>query len=59
MLSVPDWIMQGLLATLYAGFALILIWTWRYGLDLPRLNFDDGEGEFEKPAIDIEKKGYA
>jgi hypothetical protein len=47
--------MQGLLGTMYIGFPLILIWTWRYGLDLPSLNFDDGDGEFEKPDLGFKK----
>jgi adenylate cyclase len=57
--AAPDWVMQGLLATLYAGFPLVLAWTWFYGLDLPTLNFDDGDGEFEMPDLGIGKNASA
>ena len=41
--AAPEWVMPGLLGTMYLGFPLVLAWTWRYGLDLPSLNFDAGE----------------
>jgi adenylate cyclase len=47
--QAPDWAMQWVLIVLFAGFPLVLVATWFFDFQAIELNFEDGDGEVEKP----------